>query len=341
MPSVSSHFAAAVGALRSGVLSLGFCLLAVTEASAVLLYDSNNPATNTTAPTGDYVGSGWAFQGLYGSYLGTMIAPQYFITAAHFPIQGNTFVSTSTFNGVADVTYTIDSAANGGQGYWDIAGTDLRILKINETFSGYAPLYTGSDEVGKTMVMFGRGGVRGADVTLGAELRGWLHGAQDNVPRWGANVISGVAGSGVGPLLAARFDAISGQQEAGLSVGDSGGGVFINSGGQWFLAGINYAAQGFFDTNNTVGDASEFSAALFDAGGFYLGSDGGGWNQIPDGVENVPSEFYSSRISDNLAAIQAIAGVPEPGPVWLLAITVWVSLGRRSRSAGSLPARFC
>lgn len=340
MPSVSSLTATAVDALRRGVLTLWFCLIAVTDASAVLLYDSNNPATNTTAPTGDYVGSGWAFQGLYGSYLGTMIAPQYFITAAHFPIQGNSFVSTSAFNGVADVTYTIDSAANGGQGYWDIAGTDLRILKINETFSSYASLYTGSDEVGKTMVLFGRGGVRGADVTLGAELRGWLHGAQDNVPRWGANVVSGVAGSGVGPLLAARFDAISGQQEAGLSIGDSGGGVFINSGGQWFLAGINYGFQGLFDTNNTIDD-SEFSASLFDAGGFYWGSDGGGWNQIPDGVENVPSEFYSSRISDNLAAIQAIAGVPEPGPIWLLAVTMLVSLRTRFRSAGSLPVTPC
>jgi hypothetical protein len=49
--------------------------------------------------------------------LGTLIGPKYFITAQHFLQQSNTFVSSAEFNGIADVTYTMDAFANGGQAY--------------------------------------------------------------------------------------------------------------------------------------------------------------------------------------------------------------------------------
>lgn len=301
---------------------------------AIVLYDTDNALANTTAPGGTYADSGWAYQGEYGGFLGTMIGSQYVLTAQHFGLQGNTFVSRAAFNGVADVTYTIDSAANGGQGYWDIAGTDLRVLKINETFSAYAQIYTGTSEAGSTMVTFGRGGPRGAEINVSGDVHGWYHTGSDGISRWGANQVDSIASSGVGSLLVADFDGVGGQHEATLSSGDSGGGVFINVSGQWYLAGINYGVDGFFDTNSTVGDFSEFNAALFDRGGLYEGNDSAGWNLHTDTALDKPSHLYASRVSDSATAIFSITNinnVPEPGSLGLLLVTGGLALGRRRR----------
>lgn len=312
-------------------LMLGFA----SSAHAVLFYDTGSAAHNIAAPTGAYENSGWQYQGYYGAYLGTMIAPQYFITAQHMGTQGASFVSAGVFNGGTDETYTIDTSANGGAGFWDIAGTDLRILKINEYFSSYATLYTGSSEQGLDMVTMGRGGVRGTDVMVSGTLHGWEHNNGDGVARWGSNIVSDVTTlPGLGGMLLASFDAGGPGhtlEESTLSVGDSGGAVFVNDGGTWKLAGINYSVDGMFDTNNTSGDGSEFNAALFDRGGLYQGSDGQGWNFILDLPLDNASRMYASRISTNAAAIQAIAVVPEPQSVLLIAFAGLMAIRRRKR----------
>lgn len=311
--------------LRRALLALGM-LMGIGDASAVLFYDSGDSAYNTTAPTGIYEDAGWQYQGQYGSYLGTMIAPQYFITAQHFGTQGGSFVHSGVFNGGADMTYTIDTAANGGIGYWDIAGTDLRVLRIQEYFPYYAPLYTGSLEVGKTLLVTGRGGVRGDDVLVSGVLHGWKHTGSDGVSRWGTNVVSAAGGG----MLSIDFDAAGSDHEATLSVGDSGGAVFIEDGGLWKLAGINYGIDGMFDTNNTPGDGSEFQAALFDAGGLYYGG-GSSWTLLPDRPQDNPTSFYASRISSSAAAISSIASVPEPAGGLLLMCAASTCLTRRVR----------
>jgi hypothetical protein len=316
------------------LLGLMVCIWAFNPVMAIVLYDTGNPLDNTSAPTGTYQNSGWEWQGKYGAFLGTMIGEQYFITAQHIGVQGTgTFVSTADFNGIGDVTYTIDSSANGGTGYWNIAGTDLRVFKINETFSSWAPIYTGGSEISSTLVTFGRGGARGAEVSLGPELHGWLTTGSDGLARWGANQVSNIFTSGVGDLLAAEFNAIPGQNESTLSVGDSGGGLFIEVGAQWYLAGVNYATDGLFDTNNTVGDFSEFNAALFDKGGFYEGTDGTGWTFHSNTVSDKPTQFYASRISASSAEILTIiTPVPEPGGLFLIGISAVALLQRRRGS---------
>ena len=311
----------------------------VCPAKAVLFYDTGDSTHNTTAPSGAYTGAGWQYEGVFGSFLGTAIAPQYFITAQHIGIQGSTFVSAGVFNGGGDVTYHVDTSANGGAGYWDIGGTDFRIFKISETFNQWAPLYTGSSELGATIVTTGMGGPRGApvmvDTGLGPQLKGWQLNGSDLTARWGTNQISGMVPVGfspVGALLAAEFNASPGTDEAFLSPGDSGGGVFILDHGVWKLVGVNYAIDGAFDKNSTVGDGSEFSAALFDKGGLYEGSDSSGWTyQTPTGVDQ-PINFYVSRISDSASAIGSIATVPEPcGGLLVLAGAGLMGVVRRRR----------
>ena len=302
---------------RLGLSCLGLWLLAALPAPAIVFYDTADANHNNAAPTGIYASAGWQFEGYFGSFLGTMIAPQHFITAQHIGDQGATFLHKAAFSGdPSDVAYTVDTSANGGTGYWDIAGTDLRVYRINEVFPYFADLYTGSGEAGSTIVTMGRGGPRGSDVIVGAELKGWQAGGADGIARWGANEVSAIQASPVGDLLRAEFNASGVSEEAFLSVGDSGGGVFILDGGTWKLAGINYATDGFFDTNDIVGDNSHFSGAIFDKGGLYEGSDGGGWTLHADEPADIPANLYASRISTSAGAILAV--VPEPAGVLLV-----------------------
>lgn len=290
-----------------------------SQTSGIVLYDSDNPAQNSTAPTGLLADSGWQYLGLYGGFLGTAISPTHFITATHVGDQGASFVQSSIFTGGSEVIHSINAGANGGIGYWDIGGTDFRVYEVlGSGFAQYASLYTGFDEVGKGLVTYGRGGTRGPEVIVGSDLKGWKHTGEDGVTRWGENTVSSVTLLGGQNLLVATFDAVSGVNESTLSVGDSGGPVFILDGGVWKLAGINYSVDGAFDTNNQKGDGSEFGGALFDRGGLYQGSDATSWTFRPDLPIDDPSSMYASRISSSATEIHSIILVPEPGSGLLL-----------------------
>ena len=67
------------------VLSAGMIL--AVPSKAVILYGTDDPSANTTAPTGELAGSGWQYEGLFSGFLGTVIASNYFVTANH--IGGN------------------------------------------------------------------------------------------------------------------------------------------------------------------------------------------------------------------------------------------------------------
>jgi len=101
----------------------------------------------------------------------------------------------------------------------------------------YAPIYTNRDEVGKGLVVFGRGTLRGAPVVTTSltqtKTNGWLWGNYDGVQRWGQNDVSQITdeGQGYGELLQIDFPANGGPNEAFLSGGDSSGAVFILDGG--------------------------------------------------------------------------------------------------------------
>lgn len=127
--------------LDSVKLVIALLLAGVLPGGAVMFYDTGDPAHNReTAPGGLLTGSGWQYQGEFGDFLGTMISPNHFITAAHIGVPSTPFISRGHFNGGSDVSYGINTLANGGTGFWSIPGTDLRIFGVMGVFSDYAPL---------------------------------------------------------------------------------------------------------------------------------------------------------------------------------------------------------
>ncbi len=255
---------------------------------------------NLAAPSGGLLNSGWQYQGTWGAYLGTPIASKYFITAKH--VLGNVGDS-FTLN---SVSYTTDAK-------FDSPTTDLTIWRITGTFSPteIAPLYTNTNELNKPLVVYGRGTAPGSLVTVSSNPKGWTWGANDAQQSWGENVVelTPSGGAGIGDLLEFAFDNSGSTvaNEAALSLGDSGGGVFIFDGSVWKLAGINFGVDAFFNFTGTNGNG--FNASIFDARGLYFGNDIDGWTLI-SGASNQPGSSYSTRISSNVAWINTV--VPEP-----------------------------
>ena len=58
-------------------------LLWPSSTRAIMLFETGDPAANTSAPTDELANSGWQYQGLWGNFTGTPIAPQFFVTARH------------------------------------------------------------------------------------------------------------------------------------------------------------------------------------------------------------------------------------------------------------------
>jgi len=316
------------------VLAVAICaslLGFVSRADAVILYRS--AIRNKTAPTGSEVNSGWQWEGKWaGAFVGTPIAPHYFLTASHL---GGAVGGAITFQGKNFTTTA---------GYDDPI-TDLKIYKVNGTFSTYAPIYTLNSEVGKKAMVFGRGTGRGNAVVKNGVTKGWQWATQDGVMSWGDNNVSSTldGGSGYGQLMKFTFSRTGLYNEGALSTGDSGGGVFINDGGKWKLAGINYLVEGPFSL--TQGGAT-FNASLFDKGGLYLN----GNSPITDTTADVPGAWYATRVSSRSSWIKSIIGtvpiassafslgdlgvtsaVPEPASIGLIAVGATVLVRRRRR----------
>jgi hypothetical protein len=174
---------------------------------------------------------------------------------------------------------------------------------MRTVFPSFAPIYTGSNETGQPLVVFGRGTLRGGEVFSNAMLRGWAWGAGDGRQRWGQNVVTSIVNGGpLNEFIFAEFNNPGVPNEAHLSSGDSGGAVFISEGGVWKLAAINYAVDGPFYTDS-AGNGG-FFGALFDARGFYY-QEGAGYTLIT-GAAPVPSGFYSSRVSSKRGWIYSV-----------------------------------
>lgn len=149
-----------------------------SPARAIILYSS--PNRNETVDTSSIAYPAWQLEGQFAGFIGTPIASQYFITAKHI-IPGNLAANPIVFQ---SQSYQIDTSYASGGVRLD-PNSDLAIVKIQEAFPTFANLYTGNQEVGKTMVVIGRGTQRGGDVVVDGQPQGWYWGAADGVQSWG------------------------------------------------------------------------------------------------------------------------------------------------------------
>jgi dockerin type I repeat protein len=277
--------------LRRTGLILIIAATPILPLRAVILYGTGDPTADMTAPTGAYANSGWQFEGQFNGFLGTVIAPNYFITAKHIGgAVGNTF----NFNGTNYPTTAV----------FPDPSSDLQIWRVSGTFPIQAPLYADSPgtEVNLFLMVFGRGTQRGNSVFVGSDshLGGWRWGTSDAVQRWGTNTVGSIVNDPTyGALLRVPFNN-NALDEAHLSVGDSGGAVFVYdlTTSRWELAGINLAVDGPFSTSAT--GANSFNAAMFDTTGLFVDGGHGTWVA----AEN-PSAFYATEISAHRQFIES------------------------------------
>jgi hypothetical protein len=279
-------------------VAMGCCLLSgVGSVESVVFFSSGDPQYNTTAPTGSLADSGWHLQG--DASPGVPIAPNFFITATHV---GGKSGDVFTFRGT-EYRMTVQ---------FEHPDADITIWQVEGAFPQYAQIYTLNDEVGKQLVVFGRGIKRGEEVRLNGMLKGWAWGGSDGILRWGENVVAGISDIEGRPatadtkfqLLRADFDPNGGPNEAHLAGGDSGGGVFIQDhDGVWKLAGITRAANHQYSTTE-LGEA--FDATLFDESGYYEGEAGKREYHPDDPSLSQPGSFFATRLSIYVPWIESI-----------------------------------
>lgn len=132
------------------------------------------------------------------------------------------------------------------------------------------------------------------------------------------------SGAGTGNFLHATFTADAGRDEATVSVGDSGGGVFIQDGdGRWTLAGVTYDVEANFRTS---ADGPSFFASIFDRRGLFEQNARGQWVQVPDSVAERGTIWQATRVSSYRGWIEVETSRPQA--------TVWPHLFSSSSPAG-------
>lgn len=292
------------------------------RAQAVIVYggSNNDLSPNTTTPvtisTNGYTLD--QYEGSFGLFLGTVISPTDFVTANH--ISPNTPTGTFYFaNGTdSNTAYSVQRVGvKDDLAIWQIVPTSPA-----HTFSIYAPLYTGPNEIHQPMLVLGNGTER-----AGATTGGWLWGGKSSYTSWGTNVVSATpnssqigtpAGFGGSFLQFTFYPSPSSSNEAIISTGDSGGGVFVQdpNNGIYEFDGVNSLVDQVYDSAGNPVDA-----ALYDDEGYYA-DNSGLKSELITSKDAGPLSSYATSISSRIGFVDSVTGLPEPTGLAVIAVVL-------------------
>lgn len=291
------------------------------EARAIVTYGG----TGTNTGTVPYEIGSYSLDNYEGSfdtaapnsgYTGTPITSTMMLTASHiFPATTN--VPFFYNNGTGTTTsYALEVVAS----LDDLAA--WQVEPSQPSFSLVAPIYTGSSELGSTVVDLGRGYARGPATT-----GGWTWGGGQGPLSWGTNTVSAVPtdaqlATGGGPFggdfLQTDFDNNSSNpNESMVTPFDSGGGVFVDVNGTYELDGVNSffgvrIPSGGTDYAYEVTDANgnEIGATLDDTKGYYILDGYNSQNQpvVTPITTDTPESSFATRISSKQNFVGLVDG---------------------------------
>lgn len=311
-------------ALRSTIASLALVLLLPYLASAgVIRHDVADRYYLNLAAQPQFASVGRLISTVGAGSLtssGTLIAPNIVLTAAHALSNASALSFTVGGNAYQAAQWTAHPLWSGDLA----AGYDLAIIKLDSAVANVAPAkrYTGRKEVGKVATAVGYG-------MTGTGLSGST--TFDRQKRAGTNRIDSTsAGSGKSArLLWMDFDSPTSTGKRGATaleylnaMGDSGGGLFVDTSAGLRLAGIasfGYSLDG--RVNGNYGEQSAFTRI----------------SAFNEWIESMIHRFTVSASSNgSIAGLPVRPGirgnslfspVPEPGSATLLVVAGIVLLG--------------
>lgn len=219
-----------------------FCAVALlvfaTSAHGIV---TGNITVSESNPNGyaPYTDFNWSYVYQVGGASGVAIAPYWLLTAKHVT-PGNIVVNSITYNLVQTIAHP---------------SADIRVALYDKPFPGYYPIYTGgfpgipsppAHRLTGIMVGYGRTGNVTSSTTYS-----WHGSSTAGTKRWGDARIDALGTDAtLGDYFIQPFDTGVTTYAAGGADKDSGGGVFVKSGGTWYLAGTMVSVTGESGTYN-------------------------------------------------------------------------------------------
>jgi len=222
------------------LLSAAFVALTLAAAPSFAVVGGITNLTEFSDPASQYYGMNWDY--VYKPKGGSSVAIGYFtlLTADHYSI--NKVGETFWINGDNWLVSSVETPNEVGQ-----PTPDLRVLHLENLTNQYRPLpgfydlYTGTFSSASSFVLVGLGDTGVTYNKYYTDTSG-----TSGVRRWGTNRFDRLAsqtytthGTQCFMMRYSKVDGMDTVHESGIGMFDSGGGVFVEDGDTWKLAGIN------------------------------------------------------------------------------------------------------